>query len=285
MSSPAPDGPGAAGPLDQAGKLGLVELGERPYQEMLAAQEDLVAARRRREIPDLLLILEHPPVFTRGRRSEPDDLGRPPEWYEERGIAVCDTPRGGKVTYHGPGQLVAYPIINLDQIGTRSDAGGRIAVARFVSSIEQAMARTLDRVGIQATAIAGLTGLWTSSERPIPEDATGESMSREVANGQIAKIASIGLLISRGISSHGLSINVSCDLDPFSWITSCGIEQCRITSVARELAGGESTEPVPSVNDLGRQLAGDLAAILGLGPVSELDPDEIGLSSAVAPTA
>ncbi|MBK5110192.1 MAG: lipoyl(octanoyl) transferase [Thermoleophilia bacterium] len=270
---------------DRADGLSLVELGERPYQEMLATQERLVEARRRGEIPDLLLALEHPATYTRGRRSEPGDLGRAAEWYRKRGIAVCDTPRGGQVTYHGHGQLVVYPIIDLSRIGAQPGSGGRIDVAWFVASIERAMTRTLGRIGIQAGPIAGLTGLWASRDDPLPGDADAESMAGKVAAGQVAKIGSIGLLISRGISSHGLSLNVTCDLEPFEWITSCGIEQCRVTSVAGELLAAGAIDSPPSVEELGRDLAGRLAAELGLGPVDRLDPEAIGLSPAATPTA
>ncbi len=270
---------------DDAGSLSLIELGERPYREMLAAQQRLVEARRRGELPDLLLALEHPATYTRGRRSEPDDLGRPAEWYERQGIEICDTPRGGQVTYHGPGQLVAYPIVDLSRIGNQPGSGGRIDVARFVASIERAMALTLGRVGIEAGPIEGLTGLWAGRDVSLPDDATAESTAAEVAAGRIAKIGSIGLLISRGVSSHGLSLNVSCDLEPFEWITSCGIEQCRVTSVADELSAAGSAGRTPSVEDLGRDLADRLAKELGLDPVRRLDPATIGLDPAATPTA
>ncbi|MCB0829152.1 MAG: lipoyl(octanoyl) transferase LipB [Solirubrobacterales bacterium] len=267
------------------GGLGLVELGLQPYREMLSAQQRLVEARRRGELPDLLLTLEHPATYTRGRRSEAGDLGRPREFYERQGIEICDTPRGGRVTYHGPGQLVAYPIVDLSGIGSQPRSGGRIGVARFVAAIERAMARTLGRFGIEAGPIDGLTGIWAGRDGPLPDDATAASTAADVAAGRIAKIGSIGLLISRGISSHGLSLNVCCDLEPFEWITSCGIEQCRVTSVAEELrAAGPAGRP-PSVEETGRDLADRLADELRLGPVRRLDPAAAGLDPAGSTTA
>lgn len=260
-------------------EIGIVHLGERPYLETSAAQAALVERRRSGEVGDLLLVLEHPATYTKGRRTEPADLLRTPEHYAANGIAVCDTPRGGKVTYHGPGQLIVYPVIDLRGLGDQPGGVDRIDVAAFVSSLEEAMTAALARWNVEAATIDGLTGLWVSGGDPIPADATAASMAREVAAGEVRKIGSIGLRISQGISSHGLSLNVSCDLSPFDDITSCGIEQCRVSSIAVETG-----EEPPPVEDVGIAVCEELAALLERNPV-RLEPSSVGLDSAVSATA
>lgn len=252
--------------------LSLVMLGRRGYGEMLAAQEALVERRRSGEIPDLLMILEHPPTYTRGRRSEPADLHRDPDWYREHGIEVFDTPRGGRVTYHGPGQLVAYPIIDLKGLGGPPSGSGRTDVAAFVTALEAAMVRTAARWDVPAGTIEGLTGIWTGHGDAIPAGADARSMAPAVAKGSVRKIGSIGLRISRGVSSHGVSLNVSCNLEPFAGITSCGIDHCRVTSILAE------TGAAPTVDSAGMALGEELGGILGRRPFV-VDPESIGLSA------
>lgn len=260
-------------------QIGIVGLGPRSYLEMSAAQAELVEDRRAGRIGDLLLVLEHPATYTKGRRTEPADLLRDPTHYAERGIEVCDTPRGGKVTYHGPGQLIVYPIIDLRRIGEQPDGVDRIDVAGFVSALETAMTAALTKWEVEAATIEGLTGLWVSRAEAIPDDATAVSMAPAVARGDVRKIGSIGLRISRGISSHGLSLNVSCDLSPFDDITSCGIEQCQVTSIALETG-----RTAPSVEEVGLAVSGELATLLGRDPV-RLGPGEIGLGTPISATA
>ncbi|MCB0858079.1 MAG: lipoyl(octanoyl) transferase LipB [Solirubrobacterales bacterium] len=241
--------------------LTLIELGRRDYSDMVAAQDRLTAERHEGAVDDLLLALEHPPTYTLGRRSEPSDLLHPADWYRERGITICETPRGGKVTYHGPGQLVIYPIINLKGVGEQPSGADRVDVAGFVAALENAMAEALYTWGIPAGRIDGLTGLWVDDDRPTPAafagaDAAGSAPG--LASGAIRKIGSIGLKISRGVTSHGLSLNVSCDLDPFEWINSCGIETCQATSIARETGGA-----TPSMADVAIEVANRIASSLG----------------------
>ena len=157
------------------------------------------------EVPDLLLLLEHPPVYTKGRRSQPEELGMGEDWYRMNGIEVCEADRGGSVTYHGPGQLVGYPIVSLND--------QRMGVAAYVERLERLMIDSLAGFGIEAGPIDGLTGVWAGDR----------------------KIGSIGVHVSRGITTHGFAINVNNDLQPFEWIVPCGIEGCRMTSVCREL--------------------------------------------------
>jgi lipoyl(octanoyl) transferase len=188
----------------------VVRCGLVPYEEALVAQRWLRDAREDGSIPDVLLLLEHPAIYTRGRRSTPEELPMAEEWYAMQGIEVRDTDRGGRVTYHGPGQLVAYPIVDLRAYGDD--------VHEFVRRLEQVAISSLAEHGVGAQTIEGLTGVWTEDEP-----------SR--------KIGSIGVHVSRGITTHGLSINVNNDLQPFEWIVPCGIEGCLASSLGRELAG------------------------------------------------
>lgn len=250
--------------------LGVVEAGTRSYRRMSEAQVRLVERRRRNEVGDLLLVLQHPPTYTRGRRSEPADLLLSTEEYAADGIEVCDTPRGGKVTYHGPGQLVVYPIVDLRRIGEQPEGVGRADVPGFVHALEVAMSRALARWQVDAAPIEGLTGLWVSHGERIPAGATAASIAPAVASGQIRKIGSIGLKISQGISSHGLSLNVSCSLAPFSGITSCGIEDCEVTSMLLEKGSA------PAVDEVGIAVCEELCGLLGRD-FEAVSPDAIGL--------
>jgi lipoyl(octanoyl) transferase len=199
-----------------AGEILVVRRGAVPYEEARELQRQLAARRQRDEIPDVLLLLEHPPVYTRGRRSRPEELPMGVEWYEAQGIEVRDTDRGGLVTYHGPGQLVAYPIVHLGAYGDD--------VHRYVRGLERVMIQALGEAGVPARTIEGLTGVWTEGEPP-------PTLSTKPAR----KIGSIGLHVSRGVTTHGLAINVNNDLQPFEWIVPCGIEGVAMTSLSREL--------------------------------------------------
>jgi lipoyl(octanoyl) transferase len=195
----------------------VVRCGLVPYEQALVAQRWLESARQEGEVPDVLLLLEHPPVYTRGRRSSEEELPMQREWYEMQGIGVHDTDRGGRVTYHGPGQLVAYPIVSLKPYGDD--------VHEYVRRLERVAIESLGEHGVRAQTIEGLTGVWTEGEAPGPE--TGSSVAR--------KIGSIGVHVSRGITTHGLAVNVNNDLQPFEWIVPCGIDNCGVTSLSREL--------------------------------------------------
>jgi len=186
--------------------LWVTTLGELPYRDAVTLQERLRDARQADAIPDTLLLLEHPPTYTRGRRTQPADLPRGEQWYRDQRIAVEDSDRGGQVTYHGPGQLVGYPIVRVS------------SVRDYVAALEQAMIAALRDEGIAATVPDGLTGVWTGG----------------------AKIGSIGVHVSRGVTTHGFAVNVTNDLAPFSWIATCGVDGTEMTSVARQKDGDAS---------------------------------------------
>jgi lipoyl(octanoyl) transferase len=205
-------------------KILVVHCGLVPYEEASVAQRWLVDARQDDEAPDVLLLLEHPPVYTRGRRSSAEELPMADEWYAAQGIEVHDTDRGGRVTYHGPGQLVVYPIVSLRPYGDD--------VHEYVRRLERVAIAALADHGVTAGTIEGLTGVWTEGERP--GSAAGPAEAR--------KIASIGVHVSRGVTSHGLAVNVNNDLQPFEWVVPCGIEGCRVTSLGRELGAEQDLD-------------------------------------------
>lgn len=185
--------------------LQVRRLGTVPYADAAALQKDLVERRRRGEIPDQLLLLEHPHVITLGVRLR-DDLSHvvaSAETLAAEGIQIVESGRGGDVTYHGPGQLVGYPILELEE--------GRHDLHRYVRDIEEALIRALVDVGIAAGRIAGLTGVWVGDE----------------------KIAAIGVRVSRWITSHGFALNLTTDLSRFGMIIPCGITDHGVTSLER----------------------------------------------------
>jgi lipoyl(octanoyl) transferase len=203
----------------------VTRCGQIPYDQARQVQFALAAARQEGEVPDVLLLLEHPPVYTRGRRSKEAELPMGEEWYRSQGIEVCETDRGGAVTYHGPGQLVGYPIVSLAAYGNRSEpeAGkevARMGVVDYVRGIEGVMIDSLAAHGVNAVPGEGLTGVWAGGR----------------------KIGSIGVHVSRGVTTHGFAINVNNDLQPFEWIVPCGIEGCRMTSLARELGAEQDMD-------------------------------------------
>jgi lipoate-protein ligase B len=181
--------------------LWVCQLGLVGFGEALALQERLRDARAADEVPDTLLLLEHPAVYTRGRRSTPEELPLGEAFYAAQGIEVRDVDRGGRVTYHGPGQLVGYPIMRIgDIIG---------------------YLRTMERSIIAALAQEGVAS-FGGGDRPTGVWAGG------------AKIASIGVHVSRRVSTHGFAVNAENDLEPFEWIVPCGLAGVRITSIAVE---------------------------------------------------
>jgi lipoyl(octanoyl) transferase len=229
--------------------------GTVPYREAWDLQLELAARRGRGEIADVLLLLEHPPVYTRGRRTKPEELPMGAAWYEAQGIEVVDTDRGGLVTYHGPGQLVAYPIIDLAPLGDDVHA--------YVRGLERVMIEALAEHGVAAGPIEGLTGVWTLGATPGPG-----------VEGAARKIGSIGVHVSRGVTTHGLAVNVSNDLQPFEWVVPCGIEGVAMTSVSRELGTEQD------VGAFGETVARRFAAVFEREPV-DADRAELGLEATV----
>ncbi|MGH2943600.1 MAG: lipoyl(octanoyl) transferase LipB, partial [Solirubrobacteraceae bacterium] len=191
-----------------AAELWVCDLASIEYRHAVILQERLRAARQEDRIPDTLLLLEHPPVYTRGRRSDPRELPQDEAWYRRQGIDIVDTDRGGRLTYHGPGQLVGYPIMRIDD------------VIAYLRTMEQALVAALADTGIRAYARPAdgpdFTGVWTAADR---------------------KIASIGVHVARSVTTHGFAINVDNDLRPFGWVVACGLEGVQMTSITEETGG------------------------------------------------
>jgi lipoyl(octanoyl) transferase len=202
-------------------ELWVCHLGVVPYRDALAVQERIRARRQADELPDTLLLLEHPPVYTRGRRSGAEDLPLGEDFYRAKGIDIVDVDRGGRLTYHGPGQLVGYPIMRIDD------------VHRYLRTIEDALVAALAESGVRASSRhdegIDYTGVWV----------------------QDRKIASIGVHVSRGVTTHGFAVNVENDLDPFSWVVACGLPDVAMTSLARELSATEIGATEVGATELG----------------------------------
>ena len=182
----------------------MCHLGTVEYREALELQEQVRAARQQDQVPDVLLTLEHWPVYTRGRRSGAGELPMGEDWYRMQGIDIVETDRGGKVTYHGPGQLVGYPIVRIDD------------VLAYVRTLERALVAALGEEGVAARARPedgpDFTGVWVENR----------------------KIGSIGVHVARGVTTHGFAVNVENDLQPFQWIVACGLEGVQMTSLIKE---------------------------------------------------
>jgi lipoyl(octanoyl) transferase len=189
-------------------ELWVCHLGTIPYLDAVALQEQVRERRQAEELPDTLLLLEHPPVYTHGRRSAAGELPFGEDFYRAKGIDLVATDRGGRVTYHGPGQLVGYPIMGVADIGSHL--------------------RTMEAAIVDALGAEGINAHSRSDEGP---DYTGVWVGPQ-------KIASIGVHVCRGISTHGFAVNVVNDLDPFSWVVACGLPDVAMTSVARETPSG-----------------------------------------------
>ncbi len=205
-----------------------VDLPETDYPKALDLQLVVVTAKTAGRLEaDVILSVEHPRVFTLGRRGGRENLCVSDDFLAEKGVSVVPTDRGGNITYHGPGQLVVYPIIDLNR--------RRLKVVDFVSGLEQAMIRTAANWGIDAGTDPANRGVWLDGD----------------------KLGSIGITVRRGVSFHGLALNVNTDMEPFGWINPCGLNKVRMTSFERHLNG-----PV-AMSDARQCMAENLAAVFG----------------------
>ena len=231
-------------------ELWVCHLGTVPYRDALALQERIRARRQAGELPDTLLLLEHPPVYTRGRRSRPRELALGEDFYRARGIEVIPTDRGGRVTYHGPGQLVGYPIMAAPD------------VLAHLRTIEDAIVAALAEEGIAARSRpqdgSDYTGVWVEDR----------------------KLASLGVHVSRGISTHGFAVNVENDLEPFSWVIACGLPDVAMTSIACELEPGRTT----GVTCFRRRMAHHLCQTFGRRQ-RLVSPRRLGIEAPLAATS
>lgn len=234
----AGDHSGVAAPL-HARWLGRVE-----YGESHALQRRLVDRRAAGEIPDQLLLLEHPAVLTLGRQSDPAHIRASAEDLAARGISVERIERGGEVTYHGPGQLVAYPIIRLHERG--------LLLRPFVRALEAALIETCAALGVEAARREGHPGCWCDPDGSSPR-----------------KIGALGLRVERGVSYHGIALNVTVDVSDFDLIDPCGMPGVESTSIARELGDNSARPTTGSVERAGRLFATGFASAIGAPLVVE----------------
>jgi lipoyl(octanoyl) transferase len=230
----------------------LISLGRVSYAEGLRAQERVVAARKAATIGDTLLLMEHPPVLTLGRNSTRTHVLLSDEELARRGVSLHETNRGGDVTYHGPGQLVGYPVFDL-----RGDLPGKkgphLGPVDFVRLIEEVLIRACSEFGVPAQRISRRTGVWTLAGGSVLEK----------------KIAAIGVHISQGVTSHGFALNVTTDLRDFQWIVPCGITDRDVTSLELE------ADRVPTMQEAGDAVGRSFGRVFGrqmlaVGSVEEL---------------
>jgi lipoyl(octanoyl) transferase len=211
--------------------LNLVHLGRVDYPAGLALQKQMVEARHAGQIGNTLLLLEHPPVLTLGRNSQRQNILASDEFLAYRGVDVHEINRGGDVTYHGPGQLVGYPILDLRSFSPR------LGAVDYVRLLEEVLIRACADFGVRAQRIAGRTGVWTFAGGSIEEK----------------KVAAIGVHISRGITSHGFALNVTTDLRDFDLIVPCGISDRAVTSL--ELEADSDAQPAATMENVANSVS------------------------------
>ena len=238
----------------------LLQLGRVPYGEGLRIQRDLVAARKAGAIADTLVLLEHPPVLTLGRNAHRFNILASDDLLASKGVSIYEINRGGDVTYHGPGQLVGYPIVDL-----RGDLPGKkgphLGPVDYVRLLEEVLIRAAREFGVPAQRVPGRTGVWTLAGGSIPEK----------------KVAAIGVHVSCGITSHGFALNVTTDLRDFEWIVPCGIADRGNTSLEVEVDDPPMLQP--TMENARNVVARSFGAIFQRQMlIAETLPDLIGTS-------
>ena len=237
-------------------------LGRLGYDDGLRLQAEMAALVAEGRLPNVLLLLEHPPVLTLGRNANRANVLASDALLAARGVTLHEINRGGDVTYHGPGQLVGYPIFDLRSL--KNPSGGRMGPVDFVRGMEEALIRVCAGFGIEAGRVPGLTGVWcgcagnreqgTGNRAPDEEAPVREASAR----GPERKIAAIGIHVAKGITSHGFAFNVTTDLRDFELIVPCGIPDHAVTSLEQELAlqsAGTTPAPLPTLEALAHQAA------------------------------
>jgi lipoyl(octanoyl) transferase len=242
--------------------ISVVHLGTLDYGSALRLQEHLVELRKQGRIGNTLLLLEHPPVITLGRNANETNIVVSREVLAKKGVEVFEINRGGDVTFHGPGQLVGYPIFDLRSFPEK------VGVIEYVRRMEEALIRTCIHYGIETQRIAGMTGVWTKAEPPVVE-ARNSKLETSFSE---RKIAAIGVHISRGVTSHGFALNVTTNLDYFKLIVPCGLTK-PVTSIEFETGEQPSLEDVAN---LASRSFGEIfqSQILWLDSIHDLIPEE-----------
>jgi lipoyl(octanoyl) transferase len=239
-------------------------LGRVNYSEALRLQAEIAALVAEARVQNVLLLLEHPPVLTLGRNADRSNILASDELLARRGVTVHEINRGGDVTYHGPGQLVGYPIFDLRTL--RAPSGGRMGPVDFVRGMEEALIRLCGGFGVRAGHICGLTGVWCGTTGNREQGKGNRGQAEECLHGPIGsggparKIAAIGIHVARGITSHGFAFNVTTDLSDFALIVPCGIADHEVTSLEREI---KNPEGLPTLEDLAHQAARCFGQVFG----------------------
>ncbi len=236
-------------------------LGHVGYDEALRLQAEIVDLRLRGRVHNVLLLLEHPPVLTLGRNANRSNILASDELLASRGVTLHEINRGGDVTYHGPGQLIGYPIFDLRSL--KNPSGGRLGPVDFVRLMEEALIRLCGQFGVPAGRICGLTGVWCAAHGS-PSDGSCAAMDKDHPRGE-RKIGAIGIHVSRGITSHGFAFNVTTDLRYFSLINPCGITDRPVTSLALEIARQPEDQraDLPSLESIAHQAARQFGLVFG----------------------
>jgi lipoyl(octanoyl) transferase len=228
--------------------ISVLQLGTLDYATGLRLQQKLVQLRKDGLIGDVLLLLEHTPVITLGRNAKAANVIASPEQLANRAVEVFETDRGGDVTFHGPGQLVGYPIFDLRGFASRDGRRKTLGAVEFVRRLEEVLIRTCADFAISTKRICGLTGVWTNPDVGDPHVGTASAVQRSEAsnpdNSAEAKIAALGIHISRSVTSHGFALNVKVDLDYFDLIVPCGISSKPVTSMEKQLGRQLSPQEV-----------------------------------------
>jgi lipoyl(octanoyl) transferase len=239
-------------------------LGRVGYDEGLRLQAEVSALVAEGRTGNVLLLLEHPPVLTLGRNAKRENILASEEMLKQHGVTVHEINRGGDVTYHGPGQLVGYPIFDLRTLHTSS--GGRMGPVDFVRGMEEALIRLCGRFGVRAGRICGLTGVWCGTA--VVSSPARECLHAPADSGEAErKIGAIGIHVARGITSHGFAFNVTTDLKDFNLIIPCGIPDHEVTSLAREV---EDPEALPSLEEIACLVAREFGEVFGV-PVGAVE--------------
>ena len=227
--------------------ISIVQLGTVDYATGLRLQQQLVALRKEEKIGDVLLLLEHSPVITLGRNAKAANVIASPELLAQRGVELFECDRGGDVTFHGPGQIVGYPIFDLRGFASPDGKRKTLGAVEFVRRLEEVLIRTCADFAIPTKRAAGLTGVWTDKDPLSSRAEENDSQNRSLKSRDLlspvssndaraeGKIAAIGIHISRFVTSHGFALNVNTDLSYFNLIVPCGITAKPVTSMRQEL--------------------------------------------------
>jgi lipoyl(octanoyl) transferase len=242
--------------------ISYIQLGTVPYSLGLTFQQKLVDARRSGAIGDVLLLLEHPAVITLGKNADKKNVLASREQLAAKGVELFDCDRGGDVTYHGPGQLVGYPIFDLRRLGKNADGSPKtLWPVDFMRKLEEVLIRTCAEFGVLTARVQGLTGVWTRPLQGLQEAGQQPDPQRAAQK----KLAAMGIHVSRGVTSHGFAFNVTNDLDHFKLIVPCGISDKPVTSLNAELQARHPNRTVapPSVPEVAQYVVRNFEVVFG----------------------